>query len=220
MEVRSAGSDRFRVVVLSRDPALGSRLLGVCERGVEVARVASGYEAGAEILAAPVAAMVIDFRALSPAHGRLLDVARRMDVAMFGVGPLPIGMSTEELSGIRLVSTVDLPGALDRLAAAAAKAPEPAEAPGGGEAAPPEAPPPTPPVGEPQAPERPRKRRARRKKAAKRTARPKAERETEPDTAAPAAASPAEDKPRPAAPQVPSDLLTPEELTALLENEP
>ncbi len=220
MEVRSAGSDRFRVVVLSRDPALGSRLRGVCERGVEVARVPSGYEAGAEILAAPVAAMVIDFRALSAAHGRLLDVARRMDVAMFGVGPLPIGMSTEELSGIFLVSTVDLPGALDRLAAAAAKAPEAAEAAGGGEVAPPEAPPPPPPVREPQAPKRPRKKRARRKKAAKRAARGKAERGTEPDTAAPAAASPAEDQPRPAAPQAPSDLLTPEELTALLEDEP
>ncbi|MGB2824246.1 MAG: hypothetical protein WBF17_24950, partial [Phycisphaerae bacterium] len=82
MAVRGARADSFRVVVLSRDPALSSRLTAICAPGIEVARVASGYEAGAEVLAAPVAAIVIDFRALGSAHGRLLHVARRMDVEM------------------------------------------------------------------------------------------------------------------------------------------
>jgi len=210
MAAHGAREGRFRVVVLSRDPALASRLTGLCAPGIEIARVASGYEAGAEILADPAAAMVVDFRALGSAHGRLLDVARRMDVAMLGVGTLPVGMSTEGLSGIGLVSTADLPGALEKLAAAAAES-----------AAPAEAPPSAPPAPEPPAPEPPRKKRARRKKAkkaAKRTPGDDAEPKADADAAAPA--PPAEHQPRSAPPQSPSDLLTPEELTALLENEP
>jgi hypothetical protein len=120
MSGREPRSGRFRAVILSRDPTVGSLLGRCCAPGVRLLRVASGYEAAAEILAAPVAALVVDFRAMARPHRKLLDLARRMGVELLGVGRLPTGMSIDDLSCVRLVSRADLPAALDAVAAAAA----------------------------------------------------------------------------------------------------
>ena len=49
-------------------------------------RAASGYEAAAEILSAPTAALVVDLRILNRGHIRLLEVARQMDTEVLAVG--------------------------------------------------------------------------------------------------------------------------------------
>ena len=128
MEARGASCQPLRVVILSRDAVLVSQLQGFCASPVELAAVSSGFEAVAELLAAPVAGLVVDFRVLGPAHRRLLDVARRMDVEMLGLGKVPAGLDSDDLSRLRLVSRDDLPGALSALGAAS-PAPAAVEAP-------------------------------------------------------------------------------------------
>ena len=118
MEARGAFCQPPRVVILSRDAVLVSQLRGRCASPAELAAVSSGFEAVAELLAAPVGALVVDLRVLAPADRRLLDIARRMDVEMFGLGKVPPGLDSDDLSRLRLVSRGDLPGALSALAAA------------------------------------------------------------------------------------------------------
>ena len=206
MDVRGVRANRSRVVVLSRDPALGLRLADACAPGVEMVRVPSGYEAGAEILAAPTAAMVVDFRAMARGDTGLLTVARRMGVELFGVGPLPARMSAEDLSRLRLLSLADLPAAIAERTAPSEEPPPPVE---------------EPPPAEP-------KKARRRKRKAKRSKEPPAQEKQQPapqepppagETGQPAEAPPPAE-PTPAAPQTPRDLLTPEELAALLKDEP
>lgn len=81
-----------------------------------LARTESGYEAAAELLAAPAAALVVDLRLLAGKHLRLLEIARSLDVEVLAVGSLPIGMTAEDLSGVRLIARRDLPGLLQALA--------------------------------------------------------------------------------------------------------
>jgi len=215
MDVRGARANHSRVVVLSRDPTLGLRLTDACAPSVEVVRVASGYEAGAEILAAPTAVMVVDFHALSRGDTGLLAVARRMEVELFGVGPLPGRMSAEDLSRLRLLALAELPEAIAERTAPVEEPAPPAEPP----SAAPE--PVSPPPAEPKKPRR-------RKRKAKRPKPPPAEPQPAPTPTPPAdeePTPPAEPHPTeparetPAAPQKPGDLLTPEELAALLGDE-
>lgn len=213
MEGRKATSVRPRVVVLSRDAVLASRLVEACAPAAAVAAVACGFEAAAEVLAAPVAVLVIDFRCLPPAHERLLDLARELEVEVLGVGATPTGIAIDRLSGVRLVSRDDLAVFVVRsldIAASPAE-PEARELP-------------TPielPENEPEA-------------------WPEAEAEVEAvaESAPPVAGAPASEAPRgngrrgPAAPRpawpeaddqpelrAPSQLLSPEELSALLEDD-
>ena len=130
MDVGGTSSRRTRVVALLRGPGLpGCGLTDLQKDGVEWVPVGSAYEAAAEILAAPTAALVIDLRAMGPRHVRLIEIARQMGVEMFASGALPIGMSAEELSGVRLVAGRDLPAMLEEMGEPpAAEAPEPAPA--------------------------------------------------------------------------------------------
>jgi len=114
--VRGTTSVSASIVVLTRDAALAARLEAL-GNGARCTVVASGYEAAAEILAGPVAALVVDFRALGPAHVRLLGLARRRSVELLGMGKPPEGLSIAQLSGMRLVSADDLPAAIRRAAA-------------------------------------------------------------------------------------------------------
>jgi len=84
--------------------------------GVTLIHAASGYEAAAEILAAPAAALVIDLGLLSPRHLGLLAVARNLNVDMLAFGVAPAGLDAEQLSGLRLVSHSQLQAALEGLA--------------------------------------------------------------------------------------------------------
>lgn len=79
---------------------------------------ASGYEAAAEVLSAPTAALVVDLRIVARGHMGLLDVARRMGTEVLAVGAVPAGLTSEDLSGVRLIARADLPAALSKLAAA------------------------------------------------------------------------------------------------------
>jgi hypothetical protein len=82
---------------------------------MECVTVGSPYEAAAELIAAPAAAIVIDLRLMGPRHLRLLQIARQRGVEILAVGGMPGGLSVEDLSGVRLIARADLPRALRRL---------------------------------------------------------------------------------------------------------
>ena len=109
-----------RVVVFSHDSALG-------RFGREVVRVASAYEAAAELLGGGVRALVIDLRALTDRHVRLLDVAREMGVEMLAVGSLPPHLSSNELNGVRLIAHDQLDQAVGRYSQEVADEAQPAK---------------------------------------------------------------------------------------------
>ena len=118
MDAGGKPAPAVRVVVLSRDTALAWIGRGAREaEGMRIVSVPSAFEAAAEILMEPAAALLIDFRAMGRQDIRLLQIARRMDVPLLGIGTLPGPFSTDELSGVRLVSREDLPAALARIAA-------------------------------------------------------------------------------------------------------
>jgi hypothetical protein len=112
MNGRGTSSQRSGVVLLSRDVVLASWLRYLCAPSVRVVAVGSGYEAAAEVLASPAEALVIDFRAMSAAHQRLLDTARALGMQILGIGKVPSELSADALSLVRLVSQADLPDAL------------------------------------------------------------------------------------------------------------
>jgi len=183
------GASPVRVVIFTREVWADKCTSGGDGVAEQCVRVVTAYEAAAEILAAPTAALVIDLRMLTPRHVRLVALARRMEVEMLGFGPLPRNLSSDDLSGVRLVSREQLPAVLRQLTQAS----EPRAAVAVGEA-PSEAPPP-----------------------AVATAPAAAERPDE--------GSPAEGRYIPAEPEAPRsrgrarDILTPEEIAALLEEQ-
>jgi len=102
-------------------------------------RVKSPYEAAAEILAEPTAALIVDLRLVAEDHFGLLDVAHQVNTETFAVGPVPPGLTSEELSGVRLLSRTALPAVMAELSGSGpADRDVPAEAPA--EQPPPEAP--------------------------------------------------------------------------------
>ena len=113
-----------RIVVLSQDSSLAWSTDGPDDR-VTFAHASSGYEAAAEMLSAPARALIIDLRLLPGRHLQLLEVARDLEVEIFAVGSLPIGMTAEDLSGVRLIARKDLPAAVRALPPAPAEAGDP-----------------------------------------------------------------------------------------------
>lgn len=104
-----------RVVVLSRDRGFAELQGGAAPASEQIVRVPNGYEATAEILAEDAAALLIDLRALGSRHLRLLEVARETGVEMLVVGTMPAGMSSDVLSGARLLARSDLPDTIGRI---------------------------------------------------------------------------------------------------------
>jgi hypothetical protein len=118
-----------RVVVLARDGKLippDPRTLGL---NVVFVRAEGGYEAAAELLSRPAMALLIDLPHLTLPHRKLLHVARQLGVEVLGVGAFPTGLSAGDLSGMRLISTDDLPSELRNLLQRAESAPPAATAP-------------------------------------------------------------------------------------------
>lgn len=76
-------------------------------------RVSSGYEAAAELLAAPAEAMVVDLGRITPAHAPLLDLANRLDVPVVAFGTVSADLASEQLSRIRLASAERITEVLD-----------------------------------------------------------------------------------------------------------
>lgn len=116
-EVKSAKISQ--VVVLSRDPSLaGTELRELCASGIRCLRLTSPYEAAAEVLAGEVGAIVLDLRVLTARNLRLLDLARQRRVEVLAVGSMSAGLSAENLSGVRLVAMRDLADVLRGLLSA------------------------------------------------------------------------------------------------------
>jgi len=111
-------NDVWRVILLSHDNAIAEEISARQADGeIGCIRVASGYEAAAELLVEPAVALVIDFSAMAGRHVQLLEIARELRVAVLGVGELPSRVSAAQLSGVQLISRADLGDALERLIA-------------------------------------------------------------------------------------------------------
>ena len=191
MERGSTSPPGRRVIILARGArAAAGEFPGLDQAGAVCVYVSSAYEAAAEMLAAPAVTLVIDLGLLTTRHLKLLEIARRMELEVLAVGTAAVGMSAEDLSGVRLVSREDLAEAAGRLI----------EANGAPVAAAPQA------ATEP--PEPPQ-------------VQPAGETESEPSKPLPPKdVEPAEPDAGQYLPQQVEDLLTPEEISALLENEP
>ncbi|MCJ7543217.1 MAG: hypothetical protein MUP47_01420 [Phycisphaerae bacterium] len=110
-----------RRAVVFASCAPGQGLLEGLEPAPGCIPTASAYEAAAELLAGPAAALVVDLRVLRPSHVRLIEIARKAGAELLGVGPLPAWASSDQLRGMRLVSQ----GQLVESLRAAAGAPAP-----------------------------------------------------------------------------------------------
>ena len=77
-----------------------------------VAAVSTPYEAAAEILIGPTAALVVDLPVLTAPHVRLLSLAADFGVPAFGVGALRPGLTCGDLHHLRQVRAEDLDGLL------------------------------------------------------------------------------------------------------------
>jgi len=83
---------------------------------LECVRVASAYEAAAELLAGPVEALVIELRLLRTCHLRLIEIARRAGAKVWGVGAAPPWVADGRLSGVQTTSRAELVRTLEALA--------------------------------------------------------------------------------------------------------
>jgi len=112
-----------RIVWVSRDPDFFSAAAAAAsEAGWDCVCAGSGRLAVAELLADPTSVLAIDLRVLCRRVLPMLEVARRESVTMLGTGPLPRGMTAEQLSGITLVASAQFSEALGRLHAPPAEA--------------------------------------------------------------------------------------------------
>ena len=108
-------SEALRVVVLSHDDAIPGELSSPWPAGaLECVRVATGYEAAAELLAAPTGALVVDLRAMPSRHLPLLRLARAEGVRVLALGPAPRGPADDDLGGAERVAREDAPFVLRR----------------------------------------------------------------------------------------------------------
>lgn len=127
MPDRATSGPRTRVVVFSPDMAVfgeDSRSAGDLRAGgIDLIRVTSAYEAVAEMLCEPAAGFVIDLRLLGTGGLGSLEIARQRGVEMLATGMVPSGLTAEDLSGVRLLARRDLPAAVRNLAALPAVSP-------------------------------------------------------------------------------------------------
>lgn len=101
-----------RVVVLTTSTVSIAPLQGI---EIELVTAATAYEATAEILAAPTVALVVDLRLVGERHLRLLEIARKMETEVLAVGAVPAGLTGEDLSGVRLTARAEVGSVLGRL---------------------------------------------------------------------------------------------------------
>ncbi len=193
MESVGTSLPALRVIVLARDVSLRLELGSL---GAAVVQVATPYEAAAEALAQPAAVAVVDLRLLTPRHLRLLEILRSRRVEVLALGSPAGGVAIEQLSGVRLMAREHLKSAVERLRAERVTPVSDLDAELARMA----------PGGEPQPAFRPQ--------------RPPAEQPAAPAPEKPQQAAP---QARLAAPHAPDadmrSILTPEELSALLEDE-
>ncbi|KPK78951.1 MAG: hypothetical protein AMJ81_14250, partial [Phycisphaerae bacterium SM23_33] len=71
---------------------------------VELVRVNSGYEAAAEMLAAPTSALLVDLGRITPAHVALLRLAGQLAVPVVAFGAVSAELRADTLARTRLVA--------------------------------------------------------------------------------------------------------------------
>jgi len=81
-------------------------------RSTGVVEAASAYEAAAELLTGPTAALVVDLPLLTPYHCRLLRLAGDLGVPVLGVGAARRALRCEDLHPLRRVALDELGGRL------------------------------------------------------------------------------------------------------------
>ena len=104
----------FRVVAFCRRPEAGQQI-AAARLPLHYIRCDGAYEAAAEMLAEPALALIVDLSLLAPRHLRLLELARLHHVEILALGCLPAGAMAETFSGVRLMSEAALPQALAQL---------------------------------------------------------------------------------------------------------
>ena len=112
-----------KIIILSRDSFLSRAAQSENSASqYHCVRVTSPYEAAAELLAEPPVAMVIDLRCLTPGDLPLIEMARQRSLEVLAVGSVPSGITTTDLSGVRLSARDHLSALLDGLAASSPSA--------------------------------------------------------------------------------------------------
>ena len=107
-----------KIIILSRDAGLARVARGENSTSqYHCLRVTSPYEAAAELLAEPPLAMVIDLRCLTPGDLPLIEMARQRGLEVLAVGAVPLGITTTDLSGMRLSARGHLSALLEGFAA-------------------------------------------------------------------------------------------------------
>jgi len=101
----------------------------------ELVRVGSGYEAAAELLVGPAAALVVDLGRITAPHVRLLELAGKLAVPIVGFGTISAPLSGSALRSVQLVGPEKVAQALEEIFGSAgryepARPAEPAQPPG------------------------------------------------------------------------------------------
>ncbi len=124
----------LRVVIVSREDPFAGGPAGKMLRDFNCVCVRTPYEGAAELLAEGATALVIELAQMTPAHLRLLQIARAAHAPVLGFGPLGPGTSSEDVNGVHLVDRDELAerlqqvlasGKQDQPAAAASAEPAP-----------------------------------------------------------------------------------------------
>lgn len=89
------------------------------DESFHLVRVASGYEAAAELLAEPSSALLVDLAMLTAGHGPLLKLAAEQNVPVVAFGTVTSALDGSVLSGARLVGAGQAADALQALLSSA-----------------------------------------------------------------------------------------------------
>lgn len=81
----------------------------------EWVRAAGAYQAAAEMLAEPAAALVVDLGRITAGHAGLLSLAGRLGVPVIAFGEVSADLGADALGSARLITREGLPEALDRI---------------------------------------------------------------------------------------------------------
>lgn len=115
MNEPSSHLDGVRIVVFSRDPSFADLTVPAASAGAQVVHVPTALEALAEMLAEPAVALVVDLRAMEARHRRLLDVAAGCEIEVLAVANTLPPLRAQEYCGARVLGRDQLGEALVEL---------------------------------------------------------------------------------------------------------
>ncbi|MFW6062091.1 MAG: hypothetical protein ACOC93_04710 [Planctomycetota bacterium] len=134
MDAFRQSAPRNRAVVFARRGMWAAgEMEGPGPAAPELRWVETAYEAAAELLGTPPAVLALDLGLLERRHVRLLELARQREVPVLAFGHLPAGLDSEQLSGVRLISSrrlmEEIARAVGEVTAGRPQAPPPSEVP-------------------------------------------------------------------------------------------